>query len=167
MSRPFIVSNEHVDGKTVRRYSTLKGAAKRFEEMSGHPLPANANHAETVSDYGTVVWFESSIDLTVNDPAHGMTDDEIFAKHAELVGIANEVSGYGEYGGDDEEQDAAIDAAYKALQDFEPAFNRAKERYDLRQQARQDSDFDDMRYGGEMHRLYGDAWLFQDCPGAW
>lgn len=23
------------------------------------------------------------------------------------------------------------------------------------------------RYGGEAHQMYGDAYLFQDCPGAW
>lgn len=23
------------------------------------------------------------------------------------------------------------------------------------------------RYGSEEHQMYGDAWLYQDCPGAW
>jgi hypothetical protein len=167
MSKPFTVSNEHVDGKTVRRYSTLEGAAKRFEEMSGHPLPAHVNHAETVSDYGTVVWFESSIDLTVNDPAYGMTDDDIFSKYAQLKAEFNDASDACEHGEDTPEQRAEMEAAYARLCVYVPAWIAAKERYDLRQQAYQDSDFDDMRYGGEMHRLYGDAWLYQDCPGAW
>jgi hypothetical protein len=28
-------------------------------------------------------------------------------------------------------------------------------------------DSDDYRYGGTMHQLYGDAWLYADCPEAW
>lgn len=58
--KAYKVITRDVDGSDTRYYSSYKGAAKRFEEMSGYSLPKGHHSFETVSDYGCVVKFQAN-----------------------------------------------------------------------------------------------------------
>ena len=63
--KAYKVITRDVDGSDTRYYSSYKGAAKRFEEMSGYPLPKGHYSFETISDYGCVVKFQANSDADV------------------------------------------------------------------------------------------------------
>jgi hypothetical protein len=171
---PFKVITKDVDGSTTRTYKNFDSAKKRFEAMSGHDLPLGINSVSEVSDYGTVVIFESSIDLShmkPADPAAGMTDAEIFAHWRALNDSFESASEYACYDDADPVLKARYDETLAEMETFAPAYHAAVEREEEHWRKHEEDSIrlglNDTRYGGEMHQMYGDAWLYQDCPGAW
>jgi hypothetical protein len=119
--KAYKVITRDVDGSDTRYYSSYKGAAKRFEDMSGYPLPKGHHSFETVSDYGCVVKFKAN-------------DDAIIPSYEAPIDDA-EIEKYDEDG------------------------------YRLDCIVTCDSPYG--TYGSAEHQMYGDAWFYQDCPGAW
>lgn len=75
--KAYKVITRDVDGSDTRYYSTYKGAAKRFEEMSGYLLPKGHHVFETVSAYGCVVIFQANNDAIVPSYEAPTADAEI------------------------------------------------------------------------------------------
>jgi hypothetical protein len=61
----YTVKTKDVDGSETRKYKNYKNAAKRFEEMSGYPLPAGERKFAFVSNFGCVVSFLASDDAII------------------------------------------------------------------------------------------------------
>jgi hypothetical protein len=57
MKALYVVATRDVDGIDTRKYKTYKGAAKRFEEMSGYTLRKGLTVYQSISDFGCVVTF--------------------------------------------------------------------------------------------------------------
>ena len=86
--KAYKVITRDVDGSDARYYSTYKNAAKRFEEMSGYPLPNGHHVFETVSDYGCVVKFQASDDAIIPEVVQDDDDyDYDCDNRQEYIGI--------------------------------------------------------------------------------
>ena len=55
----WIVITRDVDGKSIKSFKTREAAAEHYEDMAGRP-PNDDFFSSTVSDFGTVVTFQSA-----------------------------------------------------------------------------------------------------------
>ena len=69
IKKMYTVKIKDVDGNETRNYKTYEKAAAKFLEVSGYNLPLGHKNYETVSNFGTVVIFNTDQDVPVyRDP---------------------------------------------------------------------------------------------------
>ena len=98
--KEFAVRTADVDGSSTRRYATLAGAVKRFEEMAGYtvdqviadqhdgpvyPTLAKLQYLRGVSPYGTVVVLTKPVTPEPAAPVDTRTEDQQYEAYCDML----------------------------------------------------------------------------------